>query len=153
MIKGLFETHLFVEDIERSIEFYSNKMELEQCHYEDERRAAFFWIEKPKQFMLGLWEKPKEEIDIRHFAFGCEPNWVLNESVVFLKKKNIICRNFLNDGTERPMVFAWVPAISIYFDDPDGHILEFIGVLNGKSKSENGIVSYETWKELESTDQ
>ncbi|MGY0406919.1 MAG: hypothetical protein ACWIPJ_00975 [Polaribacter sp.] len=42
MIKGLFETHLFVENIKRSIDFYSNKMELEQCHYRDERRAAFF---------------------------------------------------------------------------------------------------------------
>ncbi len=29
--------------------------------------------------MLGLWEKPKEQIGIRHFAFECEPEWVLNE--------------------------------------------------------------------------
>jgi lactoylglutathione lyase len=47
------------------------------------------------------------------------------------------------------MVFAWMPAISIYFNDPDGHSLEFIGVLKGKSKPENSIVSYEKWKELE----
>ncbi|MGY0406918.1 MAG: hypothetical protein ACWIPJ_00970 [Polaribacter sp.] len=99
--------------------------------------------------MLGLWEKPKEQIDIRHFAFECEPDWVLNESIEYLKKREIKCRNFLNDGTQRPMVFAWMPAISIYFDDPDGHTLEFIGILNGKSKPENGIISYEKWKELE----
>lgn len=47
------------------------------------------------------------------------------------------------------MVFAWMPAISIYFDDPDGHSLEFIGILNGKSKPENKIVSYEKWKASE----
>ena len=152
MIKGLYETHLFVENLERSIDFYSNRMELEQCHYEDERRAAFFWIGKPKQFMLGLWEKPKEQIDIRHFAFECEPDWVLNESVEYLKKRNIQCQNFLNDGTERPMVFAWMPAISIYFSDPDGHSLEFIGILNGNSKPENGIISYEEWKKIEETE-
>lgn len=133
MIKGLYETHLFVENLERSIDFYSKKMKLEQCHYEDERRAAFFWIGKPKQFILGLWEKPKEEIDIRHFAFRCEPDWILNESIEYLKKQNIKCRNFLNDGIERPMVFAWMPAISIYFEDPDGHSLEYIGILEGKS--------------------
>ena len=52
MIKGLYETHLFVESLERSIDFYSKKMGLEQCHYEEKRRAAFFWIGKPKQFML-----------------------------------------------------------------------------------------------------
>ena len=49
MIKGLYETHLFVENLEHSIDFYSKKMKLEQCHYEDERRAAFFWVGKPKR--------------------------------------------------------------------------------------------------------
>ena len=149
MIKGLFETHLYVENLEKSIDFYANKLELEQCHTEDGRRAAFFWIGAPKKFMLGLWEKPKSEIDIRHFAFECEPEWILKESVPYLKKRDIPCRNFLKDGTKRPMVFAWMPAISIYFDDPDGHSLEFIGILEGKSKPENGIISYEKWKELE----
>lgn len=149
MIKGLYETHLFVENIEKSIEFYAGVLGLKKCHYEEERRAAFFWIGKEKQSMLGLWEKPKEEIDSRHFAFECDPDWILNESVDFLKSKNLKCRNFLNDGTERPMVFAWMPAIAIYFDDPDGHSLEFIGILEGKGKPENGVISYESWLELE----
>ena len=56
MIKGLFETHLYVENIDRSIEFYANVIGLEQCHYEKERKAAFFWIGAPKKQMLGLWE-------------------------------------------------------------------------------------------------
>ena len=99
--------------------------------------------------MLGLWEKPKDQIDIRHFAFECEPDWVLNESVDYLKDKNIPCRNFFNDGSERPMVFAWMPAIAIYFDDPDGHSLEFIGILDGEPRPEGGILSYEEWKALE----
>jgi len=50
------------------------------------------------------------------------------------------------------MVFAWIPAISIYFNDPDGHSLEFIGVLDGKSKPENGIISYKKWKELKTNE-
>lgn len=147
MIKGLFETHLYVENLERSIEFYGNTLELKQCYYEEDRRAAFFWVGNEKKSMLGLWEKPKEEIDIRHFAFECEPNWVLNNSVEYLKERNLKCRNFLKDGTERPMVFAWTPAISIYFDDPDGHSLEFIGILPGKSKPEKEkmVVSYDEW--------
>ncbi|MGH1364561.1 MAG: VOC family protein [Calditrichia bacterium] len=153
MIKGLYETHLFVEDIDRSIDFYGKTLELKQCHFEEERRAAFFWIGKDKQAMLGLWEKPKNEIDIRHFAFKCEPEWIINESVAYLKDRNLSCYNFFNDGSERPMVFAWVPAIAIYFDDPDGHVLEFIGILDGKSKPENGIISYERWQELETIEQ
>ncbi|MGB0839179.1 MAG: VOC family protein, partial [Chitinophagales bacterium] len=79
MIKGLYETHLFVEQLERSMEFYGQVLGLKQAHYTEERRAAFFWIGKDKQSMLGLWEKPKAEIDIRHFAFECEAEWVRNE--------------------------------------------------------------------------
>ena len=149
MIKGLYETHLFVEKLERSIDFYQDVMGLKLCHYEEGRRVAFFWIGADKQSMLGLWEKPKNEIDIRHFAFQCDADWILNESVAFLKSKGLTCWNFLNDGTDRPMVFAWMPALAIYFNDPDGHALEFISVLDGEGKPENGVISYERWLELE----
>ena len=47
----------------------------------------------------------------------------------WLKDRRLACHNFLDDGTERPMVFAWMPALSIYFTDPDGHSLEFIAML------------------------
>ncbi len=150
MIKGLYETHLFVEDLERSIAFYSETLGLKLCRFGAERRTAFFWIGEEKQAMLGLWEKPKEQIDVRHFAFECEPEWILNESVNFLQKRNIKCWNFLGNNKEEPMVFCWMPAISIYFHDPDGHELEFIGVLPGKAKSEKEkrVVSYEEWLTL-----
>ena len=103
---------------------------------------------KRKAIYAGPLEKPKAEIKIRHFAFECEPEWVLHESVNFLKSKGLKCRNFLNDGTDRPMVFAWMPAIAIYFEDPDGHSLEFIGILEGKGKPEYGVIPYEAWLEL-----
>jgi len=53
----------------------------------------------------------------------------------------------LNDGEEGPMVFVWMPAIAIYFNDPDGHELEFIGILDGnpKSEKEKRVVNYEEW--------
>ena len=152
MIKGLFETHLFVEDLERSIDFYTNILGLEQYLYEEERRAALFWIgETPRQAMLGLWEKPKEEIDIRHFAFECDWEWILNESIDFLKKHELNFWNFLNNKEEAPMVFVNIPALAIYFTDPDGHYLEFIGKLPGKYRPEKGslVVSYEEWLEIE----
>ena len=152
MIKGLFETHLFVENLERSIDFYTNTLKLEQYLFEEERRAALFWIgEQPRQAMLGLWEKPKDEIDLRHFAFECDWEWILNESVDFLKSKDLNFWNFLNDTTEQPMVFANIPAIAIYFSDPDGHYLEFIGKLPGKYRPEKGslVLSYAAWLELE----
>jgi lactoylglutathione lyase len=150
MIKGLYETHLFVENLETSIFFYKNILGLEQCYFEQERRAAFFWIGKPKEAMLGLWEKPRKEIDKRHFAFSCDKEFILNESVTFLKANKLQPYNFLKDGMEVPMVFAWMPAISIYFNDPDGHILEFISILDGEGKPQLGVITYEEWMKAES---
>jgi lactoylglutathione lyase len=148
MIKGLYETHLFVEDLERSANFYENVLGLIPCGYNDERRIAFFWIGEPKGAMLGLWEKPKDQIDIRHFAFRCEVEYVVHRSVAYLKSRDLEPYNFLKDGKEKPMVFAWMPAVAIYFKDPDGHELEFIAILAGDSRPELGIVSYEDWEKI-----
>lgn len=145
MIKGLFETHLYVRDLERSATFYKNVLGLEECHRDEKRNIVFFWVGAPQKFMLGIWQMPEAEVKPRHFAFECEPEWVLNDAVRFLKSKNLSCYNFLNDGTDRPMVFAWMPAVSIYFNDPDGHVLEFIGILDGRAKPELGVISYEDW--------
>jgi catechol-2,3-dioxygenase len=143
MIKGLFGTHLSVENLERSIDFYKNVLGLEHCYTEEKRRIAFFWIGQPKEYMLGLWEKPKGKIEKRHFAFRCDVEDVLHKSANWLKERNLQPYNFLKDENEKPMVFAWMPAIAIYFDDPDGNVLEFIAVLEGISKPELGVISYE----------
>jgi lactoylglutathione lyase len=153
MIKGLYETHLFVADLQRSIDFYTRVLQLKQCYYEAERKAAFFWIGSDKQAMLGLWEKPKEQIDFRHFAFECDLDFVLHESVQFLKSHGITPWNFLKNGEEVPMVFTWLPALSIYFSDPDGHSLEFISLLKGDSQPEQGVVSYPKWVALQTKNQ
>ena len=145
MIKGLFETHLFVEDLNRSIEFYRDVLGLQQCYYEEARKASFFWIGKPKEAMLGLWEKPKEQVKPRHFAFRCDTEDILNTSVDYLKKHDLKPYNFLKDGNEQPMVFAWMPALAIYFKDPDGNDLEFISILDGEAKPELGVITYDEW--------
>jgi lactoylglutathione lyase len=148
MIKGLYETHLFVKDLQKSITFYRDVLGLELCYEQPERKIAFFWIGKPQEYMLGLWEKPVEEVQPRHIAFSCDVDDVLNKSVNYLKERGLKPYNFLNNGSEQPMVFAWMPAVAIYFDDSDGHALEFIAVLDGKAKPELGVVSYEDWLKI-----
>ena len=52
---GLFETHLTVSDLERSVAFYRDIAGLELALQLPERGAAFFWIGSPGDAMLGLW--------------------------------------------------------------------------------------------------
>ncbi|MFY7846753.1 VOC family protein [Chryseobacterium gambrini] len=146
MIKGLYETHVQVSDLENAIKFYTEVLGLEFAHKEENRRIAFLWIGKNKESMLGLWEQ-KENLQTRHFAFTANKEDILNYSVEFLKNKNLKPYNFLKDGIEKPMVFAWMPALAIYFNDPDGNQLEFISILEGDGKPELGVLSYEEWIE------
>ncbi len=146
MIKGLYETHIQVSDLERVIAFYTEILGLEFAHRDETRPIAFLWIGKNKESMLGLWEQ-KENLQTRHFAFTADKEDILNYSVGFLKSKNLKSYNFLKDGSEKPMVFAWMPALAIYFNDPDGNQLEFISILEGEGRPELGVVSYEEWQE------
>lgn len=146
MIKGIYETHINVENLETSIEFYQNVLGLEKCDYNDDRRIEFFWVGKPQEYMLGLWEKPKSEIVKMHFAFRCDMKDILNNSISYLKDRNLNPYNFLKDNNEIPMVFSWMPALAIYFDDPDGHCLEFISILEGQPKPELGIITFDEWE-------
>lgn len=52
---GLFETHLTVSDLDRSIEFYRDVVGLPLALVLEERGAAFFWVGGPGEGMIGLW--------------------------------------------------------------------------------------------------
>jgi catechol 2,3-dioxygenase-like lactoylglutathione lyase family enzyme len=146
MIQGLFEAHINVSDLERSIVFYRDTLGLTLGRREEERRVAFLWLGGWGEAMLGLWEKPRDEVVRQHIAFRATIDDVLNNSVAWLKHRGLDCRNFLDDGTERPMVFGWMPAIAIYFRDPDGHSLELIAQLPGKPRPQLGVLSWEDWQ-------
>lgn len=72
MIKGLYEAHLPVSNLENSISFYRN-LGLEIAYKQD--KLVFFWIVKGESW-LGLWESDKVELpyhpSIRHIAFRVE---------------------------------------------------------------------------------
>lgn len=147
MIQGLFETHVYVADLARSADFYENVVGLELAHVVEERRVRFYWIGGHNQFMLGVWEVNPEDIRRQHFAFRCSIE-DMKISVAFLKERGLAVRNHLNDGTDRPLVFGWMPAVSIYFNDPDGHSLEFIATLPDNPRPELGVIPWAEWEEM-----
>ena len=54
-IRGLFETHLTVASLPRSMAFYSEVLGLELASVFPERHVAFYWIGGAGKAMLGLW--------------------------------------------------------------------------------------------------
>ena len=151
MITGLFETHIQVSNLQSSIKFYSALPGLELAMMDHKRNIAFFWIGKRGDAMLGLWEN-KGYFSPQHFAFRSEIDIILKDSVSVLNRMNIECYNFLKDGRSKPMVFTWMPAIAIYFRDPDHHELELIAMLPQKPRPELGIISYEEWLAIQDRD-
>ncbi|MFJ7744777.1 VOC family protein [Peribacillus sp. NPDC097295] len=128
MIKGLYEAHLPVRDLNRSIEFYKG-LGLELDH-KVEDSLAFLWIEKDKSW-LGLWETEKVEVEyhpsLRHIAFEVSLDG-LKGSVAWLKNKGLEAREAFGFEPIEPFVMPHkdYAHAKIHFNDPDGNSLEFI---------------------------
>lgn len=139
MIKGLYEAHLPVSDLNRSIEFYKG-LGL-QFDHRIEDRVAFLWIEKDKSW-LGLWETDKVEVEyhpsIRHIAFEVSLSDLKN-SVAWLNNKGYAPREAFGFEPTEPFVMPNIDYghAKIHFNDPDDNSLELIcKIANPKKLSE-----------------
>jgi catechol 2,3-dioxygenase-like lactoylglutathione lyase family enzyme len=56
-VDGLFEAHLNVQSLDRSLPFYRDVVGLEVAYELPERRVAFVWCGEAVGSMLGLWEQ------------------------------------------------------------------------------------------------
>ena len=53
-IKGLFEAHIIVRDLQRSVAFYRDVLGLEVGIEQPERPTTFFWVGGRGKSMLGI---------------------------------------------------------------------------------------------------
>ena len=142
MFSNLFETHMNVQDLERSMEFYGGKLELEPGLLQETR--AYYFIGGWNKTMLGVWEKPKEEVFHQHLAFEV-PFEELEDKAKLLRKRGIVTLDFFGEESDVPTVFGWMPAAAVYFADPDGHSLEIIARLPGKPQPDRMIIPWAEW--------
>ncbi len=144
-ICDLFEGHLTVNNLQRSMAFYGDKLGLELAQTVPERAAAFYWIGGRGSTMLGLWEvgASPQRLSL-HLAFKVELSDLL-QAPQNLRASEIIPLDFYGNPTEEPVVLAWMPAASLYFYDPDGHLLEFLSMLPDAPQPELGIVGWTRW--------
>jgi lactoylglutathione lyase len=144
-VDRLFEAHLTVSDLEASIEFYRDRVGLELAHVIPARQAAFFWVGSRGTTMLGLWaggSAPQKTTT--HIAFVARRDDVVAAPRA-LQSAGITPLDFDGRPTDEPVVLAWMPAASIYFHDPDGHLLEYIAMLPEDPCPDRGVLKWHEW--------
>jgi catechol 2,3-dioxygenase-like lactoylglutathione lyase family enzyme len=129
-IRGLYEAHLTVRDLDASIEFYRETLGFPLAHRIPERHVAFLWVPTPEAGMLGLWSTYTSPLkQILHLSFHVSLQELI-ESVPKLRELGVEPTHF-NAPMFEPIVNGWAPQASVFFKDPDGHSIELITPLSG----------------------
>jgi len=144
-IERLFETHLAVRDLDRSVGFYRDIVGLEPALHDPDLGAAFFWIGTPGQAMLGLWAAGSAPNTLTlHIAFATSLDAVL-DAPDRLRRVGVTPLSFHAEETNEPSVIGWMPAAAVYLRDPDGHLLEYLAMLDERPAPDRGIVTWSEW--------
>jgi lactoylglutathione lyase len=144
-IAGLFEAHLGVSDIERSIEFYRDLLGLDLAHVTEDSSAAFLWLGHGRDSVIGLWATGRSPNRLSlHIAFQVTLADVLR-ACGFLRSRGVTPLSFFEEETDEPSVISWLPAAVVYFRDPDGHLLEYVAMLDEAPDRERGITTWSEW--------
>ena len=120
-IKGLYEVAIRVKDLARAEAFYKEVLGLKEG-LRDERRNWLFLYAGGEAGMVVL-QEDKGEWPTQHFAFTVnEPD--LRQAREMLREKGV--------SVSDPVYHEWMNAVSVYFDDPDGHALELLALSSSK---------------------
>ena len=144
-VDRLFEAHLIVANLDASIAFYRDRVGLELAHVTPARQAVFFWIGSRGHSMLGLWQAGAgPQKTTTHIAFARAADDVI-AAPRRLQSAGIVALDFNGQPTDEPVVLAWMPAVAVYFLDPDGHLLEYIAMLEGEPRPDDGVMTWRAW--------
>jgi lactoylglutathione lyase len=152
---GLYEVHLPVTNLQRSIDFYTSKLGFELgwstpggssalLIYDDEGTRwmlGLFWVE------TGVHRSPAEY----HISFRVAEAQA-DTMVAWLRARGI--EPFhpphapIQGTVDEPIVHGWMPAAAVFFKDPDGHLLELIADLSDAPRPDFLYRPLSEWRAL-----
>ncbi len=148
MIQGIFETHINASNYIESAQFYEKLLNIVPLHEDPDRKSKFYWVGKPGESMLGIRENyPSPLVQRQHFAFRVNLSDI-SKARSYLQGLGIHSENFWGESSDQWVVFPFMPAVSIYFDDPDGHSVELIAMLEDAPRPELKLMLLEDWEKL-----
>ncbi len=117
-IRGVYEVAIRVSDLARAENFYCKILGL-KVGLRDEKRNWLFLRAADSSGIIVL-QEDQGTWPAQHLAFS------VSESEIEKSAKQLH-----NNGisVEGPLLHDWIPARSVYFEDPDGHALELCAVL------------------------
>jgi len=128
------------------VAFYREVVGLDPALEVPERGAAFFWIGAPGHSMLGLWSLGSAPLGMSlHVAFATSLDAVV-AAPARLRALGVTPRSFSGEETTEPSVIGWMPAASVFFSDPDGHLLEYLAMLDEPPAPERGVIALSAWR-------
>ena len=116
-IKGLYEVAIRVRDLARAEAFYKDVLGLKEGLRDDRRNWLFLYVGGDAGMVVL--QEDKGEWPTQHFAFTVSESDI-KEAAAMLEAKGV--------SASEPVHHEWMNAVSVYFDDPDGHALELLAL-------------------------
>jgi lactoylglutathione lyase len=123
-IRGVYEIAIKVKDLAKAEPFYLKVLDLE-VGLRDEKRNWLFLRAGGDKGMVVL-QEDKGEWPLQHFAFTADEADI-ERAAAILRERGV--------EVEGPVFHEWMPATSLYFQDPDGNDLELCAVATQPAKS------------------
>jgi lactoylglutathione lyase len=152
---GLYEVHLPVTNLQRSIDFYMSKLGFELgWSTPGGSSALLIYDDEGTRWMLGLFwvetvvhRSPAEY----HISFRVAEAQA-DTMVAWLRARGI--EPFhpphapIQGTVDEPIVHGWMPAAAVFFKDPDGHLLELIADLSDAPRPDFLYRPLSEWRAL-----
>jgi catechol 2,3-dioxygenase-like lactoylglutathione lyase family enzyme len=145
---GFYEVFLPVTDVDRAVSFYVKKLGFSVGRRESPSSALLLYDDHGTRSMLGLFQV--EAVERRyHISFRVFEKDV-DRMMSFLVERGIEpvhpSRARVQGPMREPIVHGWMPAASVFFTDPDGHLLELIADLAGERRPEVLYCPLSEWR-------